>query len=127
MCHLEEFRSDNHFELVQIGAVKAAALYSEHLDRVYSALPTRYPATLMKRKLAMLPQHGNPPAHTVAALFKAKIKALPGIAFLLRHPRYSPDLAPPSDGYHLLRSMAHFFRLGRTFDSLEIVLEYGCC
>ena len=47
----------NHYELVQNGAVNAAALYSEQLDRVYAALASRgYPA-LINRKHAMLLQH----------------------------------------------------------------------
>ena len=41
----------NHFELVQNGAVDAAALYSEQLDNVYAALAVRYPA-LINRKHA---------------------------------------------------------------------------
>ena len=118
----------NHFELVQNGAVNAAALYSEQLDdRVYAALAARrYPAALINRKHALL-QHDNAPAAHTAALIKAKIKELPpGIEFL-PHPAYAgPDLAPPSDDYHLFRSMAHFLRRGRTFDSLEVVLENGC-
>ena len=40
------------------------------------------------------------------------------------HPAYSPELA--STDYHMFRSMTHFLRRVRTFDSLKVV-ENGCC
>ena len=81
-----------------------------NLDRVYaSALAARrYPAALVNRKRWLL-QHDN--AHT-AALIKANIKDLPpGIEFLPHRPACpGPDLAPPSDDYHMFHSMAYFLR-----------------
>ena len=121
----------NHFELVQNGAVNAAALYSEQLDdRVYAALAARrYPAALINRKHALLQYDNAPTAHTTAALIKAKILELPSpelnffliqhmLALILRrHPTTITCSAP---------WLTSFAAAGRTFDSLEVVLENGC-
>ena len=115
----------NHFELVQNGVVKVA-LYSEQLGSVYTALEARrYSAALINGKHAHL-QHDNAPVAHTAALIKAKMKKLLAIEFLTHSAYDGPDLAPPFDDYHLFRSMAHFLRRGRTFHSLEIVVENGC-
>ena len=79
------------------------ALYSELLDgRVDAALAARsYPA-LIDRKDAFLQHDNGPAAHTAAALIKAKILELPSGIKFLPNPAYAgPDLAPPSEDYHL--------------------------
>ena len=70
----------NHFELVQNG-IANVAYFNEQLDRVYTALATRYHVALINGKHAFL-QNGNSPAVHIAALIKAKIGELPGIEFL---------------------------------------------
>ena len=95
----------NHFELVQNGAMNAAALYSEQLDHVYASLAARYPAALISRK--------------PAAFFIVKIKEMSLEIEFLRNPACRPDSAP-SD-YDLPLSMVHLLRSDRTFDSLAVV------
>ena len=48
--------------------------------------------------------------------------------FFQTHSTYAgPDLEPQSDDYHPILSMSHILRrVGRTFDSLEVVLENEC-
>ena len=64
--------------------------------------------------------------HTLLLSSKQNQGANPRIGVISHPPYAGSDLAPPPN-YHLFCSMPHFLRLrGRTFDSLEVVLENGC-
>jgi [histone H3]-lysine36 N-dimethyltransferase SETMAR len=118
LCVWWNFEGVIHFELVANNRAINAELYTDQLDRMYTALGKKYPA-LINRKQVIL-QQDNASPHT-AALTRRKIEELEAIE-LLPHPAYSPDLAP-SD-FHLFRAMSHFLK-GRSFSDIDDV-DNGC-
>lgn len=118
LCVWWNYEGIIHFEVVPGSQMINAEYYTHQLERMYEKLKQKYPA-LVNRKRALL-QQDNAKPHT-AFITKKKLEELDGIE-LLKHPAYSPDLAP-SD-YHLFRAMAHFLK-GRNFDDIQDV-EKGC-
>jgi histone-lysine N-methyltransferase SETMAR len=91
-----------------------AEVYSQQLEKMYTALLEKYPA-LVNRKRVLF-QQDNARPHTAKKTLQ-KIEELKGIE-LLPQPACSPDLAP-SD-YHLFYSMVLFLR-GKKFQSVADV------
>jgi histone-lysine N-methyltransferase SETMAR len=98
-----------YYELVPHGRTINEELYSQQLEKMYTALVEKYPA-LVNRERVLLQQDKARP-HTANKTLQ-KIEELEGIE-LLPHPAFSHDLEP-SD-YHLFRSMAQFLR-GKNFN-----------
>jgi histone-lysine N-methyltransferase SETMAR len=105
LCVFWDRRHVIHWELLEKGQTVNAALYCEQLSRLRRKMRNRQgPIVLL---------HDNATSHT-AQLTKNKISEFGWTT--LKHPPYSPDLAP-SD-FHLFRALEHFLR-GKHFQNAE--------
>ena len=100
-----------YYELLQPNQTINAECYCAQLDNLKTALQTQRPE-LMNRK-GVIFHHDNAWPHT-ALMTQHKLKELNWE--VLRHPAYSPDLAP-SD-FHLFKSLQNYLN-GKKFETTK--------
>lgn len=103
LCVWWDIRGIIHYELLKPGNTVTAAVYCEQLERMNEKLKTKRPLLVEKKEILLL--HDNARPHK-ATMSRQKISELN--YEVLKHPPYSPDLAP-SD-FYLFRSLEHSLR-----------------
>ncbi|GFV02385.1 mariner Mos1 transposase [Trichonephila clavipes] len=113
LCLWWDRKGQVYYELLKQGKTINADLYRNQLDKLNAAIKEKWPA-LASRK-GILFHHDNARPHT-AMVTQQKLNALGWE--VLRHPPYSPDIAP-SD-YYLFRSPQNY-QTEKKFKSFESV------
>uniref|UniRef100_A0A3B5M255 Tc1-like transposase DDE domain-containing protein n=1 Tax=Xiphophorus couchianus TaxID=32473 RepID=A0A3B5M255_9TELE len=102
-----------HWELLNQGETLNGPLYAEQMQRVKDKLDLQWPAKMKKMGPILL--HDNARPH-ISKIAKEKCNDL-GFE-VMKHPPYSPDLAPTD--YHLFRSLQAYLS-GKRFQTREDV------
>lgn len=102
-----------HYSFMKPGETITADVYCRELDEMMRKLTIKYPR--MVNRISPLLLHDNARPHsaqkTVAKLQELELE-------VLRHPPYSPDLAPTD--YHFFRDLNNFL-VGKKFNFEEAV------
>lgn len=116
LCVWWDIRGIIHYELLKPGNTVTAEVYCQQIERLNEKLKVKRPSLINRKGVVLL--HDNARPHT-AKITKKKNSDLNFDE--LKHPPYSPDLAP-SD-YYLFRSMEQSLR-DKKFDSVQEVEKF---